>query len=575
MTVSRSWSAVVATLALLILPTLRGDRQRAATPPGPYVVTDLGTIGSVQSAAANDINDAGQVTGRAATRAVVWQNGHLTELSPTPGSSEGAAINQIGQVAGNARMVLLGQPHPVVWDNGALIDLAPGLPANESGQANGINDYRQVVGVVNSWVGLLWDSNGVPTNLGHLGGGGSFPFDINNAGQVVGTSYSTVQTQLGLMQHPFLWQDGKMIDLGLLPGDEDGGASAINNAGQIVGSSGRTDPETYETMYRGFLYSDGVMTQIPVPSSDAYAGDINDHGVVVGSMRAGGGFSSHHAWIYADGVVTNLNTRIPTGSGLHLAFASAINNAGQIVGTAYDSRGSYHAFLLTPIEPGTPIVNIGDASVTEGHTGTRSATLSVTLSAAASEPVSVTCTTANGSAVSDSDYQSASSTVTFAPGEISKTITVLVNGDRTGEANETFSVNVGLAGGSAMVGDAQGIVTIMDDEPRMNITSVSRNEGNGGSTSFNFGVSLSAASASAVTVNFATADGSAKAVDDYEARTGTLTFNAGETSKTVTVVVKADKKFEWDEVFYVNLSAASGAFPTISQGTGVVRNDDR
>ena len=56
------------------------------------------------------------------------------------------------------------------------------------------------------------------------------------------------------MPHAFLWQNGVMTDLGVLPGDEDSGASAINSLGQIVGSSGRTDPETYEVTSRSFLY---------------------------------------------------------------------------------------------------------------------------------------------------------------------------------------------------------------------------------------------------------------------------------------------------------------------------------
>ena len=88
------------------------------------------------------------------------------------------------------------------------------------------------------------------------------------------------------MPHAFLWQNGVMTDLGVLPGDEDSGAAAINNLGQIVGSSGRTDPDTYETTSRSFLYENGVMTALPVPSSESYAGDINDSGVVVGTMRA-------------------------------------------------------------------------------------------------------------------------------------------------------------------------------------------------------------------------------------------------------------------------------------------------
>ena len=66
---------VVATLALILLPSLAMDGQRAAVPPGPYVVTDLGTFGGVQSAQASDINDAGQVVGAARTHAFLWQNG--------------------------------------------------------------------------------------------------------------------------------------------------------------------------------------------------------------------------------------------------------------------------------------------------------------------------------------------------------------------------------------------------------------------------------------------------------------------------------------------------------------------
>jgi probable HAF family extracellular repeat protein len=527
----------------------------------------------VQSAAAYDINDDGHVAGYAASRAFVWRNGHLTQL-PSGGGSAASAMNNFGQVAGNARPVPAANPHAVVWDNGTLIDLTPNLPADQWAQANGINDLRQVVGVVTYGLGLLWDSNGAATDLGHLGGGGTSPHDINNAGQVVGASYSTVQTQLGLMQHPFLWQNGVMTDLGVLPGDEDAGAASINSLGDIVGSSGRTDPDTYETQYRPFLFSKGVMTQIPAPSFDAHASDINDHGVVVGTMRAGGGFSKHHGWIYQDGVVTNLNTRLLPGSGLHIAFPQAINNAGQIVGQAYDAQARYHAFLLTPVATGTPVVSITDASVTEGHSGTASGTLTVSLSAVASEAVSVSYTTANGSAVTG-DYQSASGTVTFAAGETSKTIAVLANGDRIGEANETFSVNVGLVSGSAVVGDGQGLVTIVDDEPRINITSVSKSEGNSGSTKFAFTVSLSAASSAAVAVNFATADGSARASGDYAAQSGVLTFTAGETSKIVTVNVVGDRTREGDEVFYVNLSSASGAFVATSQGTGVVRNDDR
>src|SRR4029450_9018761 len=106
-------------------------------------------------------------------------------------------------------------------------------------------------------------------------------------------------------QHPFVWQSGVMTDLGLLAGDQDGGAAAINASSPILGTSGRTHPETYESFYRAFVYSNGVMEALPVPSSEVYAGDINDVGVVVGSMRAGGAASNFHGWSYVGGAATN------------------------------------------------------------------------------------------------------------------------------------------------------------------------------------------------------------------------------------------------------------------------------
>jgi probable HAF family extracellular repeat protein len=572
MTVSRFWSAAgTVAIAVILIPLSATKAPRAAAPPGPYVVTDLGTFGSIQSASAYDINDAGQVVGEAASRAFVWQNGAMTALGTLGGNAGIAqAINAFGQSAGASTAAIGSASRAVRWDQGVVTDLMAG----DGSTAGGINDSGQIVGNISYGIAFFWQ-HGVITNLGHLGGGGGFAADINNAGQVVGSSYTTEVTEMGLMQHAFLWQNGVMTDLGLLPGDEDSGAAGINNLGQIVGSSGRTDPQTYETTYRAFVYDGGVMTPLPVPSSDSYAGDINDAGVVVGTMRAGGGFSSHHAFVYAEGVVTDLNTLIPTGSGLHLLYANAINNAGQIVGVAYDSRAHYHAFLLTPAAPGTPVVQIGDASVTEGQTGTRAAGFTVTLSPASSEPVTVSYSTANGSATAGSDYQSASGTVTFAAGETAKPISVLVNGDRAGEPNETFVVNVGLTSGAAVVGDAQGLGTIVDDEPRVSIDSVSKNEGQSGTTPFAFTVNLSSASDAAVSLNFATANGDAKSGEDFDAKSGSLSFTAGQTSKTITVMVGGDRKVESQEVFYVNLSGVTGAFLVNNQGVGVIRNDDR
>ncbi len=204
----------------------------------------------------------------------------------------------------------------------------------------------------------------------------------------------------------------------------------------------------------------------------------------------------------------------------------------------------------------------------------RTVNVTLSLSRAAGEPVTVSYSTANGSATAGSDYASASGTVTFDAGETSETISVAVNGDRIGEANETVLINLSQVQGG-VIADGQGLLTIADDEPRVTISDVSRNEGNGGSTAFAFTISMSPASDSAITVNFATMDGSGKSVEDYNAASGALAFSAGETAKTVTVTVKGDKKRESDETFYVTLSGAGGAHLADGQGMGVIRNDDR
>jgi hypothetical protein len=223
----------------------------------------------------------------------------------------------------------------------------------------------------------------------------------------------------------------------------------------------------------------------------------------------------------------------------------------------------------------TPSLRIGDVTVTEGNTGTVAALFTVTLSAVTDQPVTVAYATASGTATAGSDYQTASGTLIIPAGQTTGTITVLVNGDRLGELNEAFSVNLSSPM-NAFIVDSQGVGTILDNEPRISINDVSKAEGrNGQTTLFTFTVTLSTDYDQAVTVNYATANGTATAGSDYQSKTGTVTFAPGETTKSITVAVKGDKQQEANETFFANLSnASSGASIADGVGTGTILDDD-
>jgi probable HAF family extracellular repeat protein len=537
-----------------------------------YTVTDLGTLGGGGTAQAFDINEAGQVVGYAHTaslqqHAFLWTDGVMTDLGslPTGSSSKAFGLNNNGQVVGYAfdgSAAGGATNHAFLWEEGVMTDLFP-VPQFSIG--NAVNDAGQVVGNYNLNRPFIWE-DGVFTDLGGFDGGASFGYalDINNAGQVVGSSHVNNGSE-GIEQHAFLWEEGVMTDLGALPGMLDSRAHAINQLGDVVGFSSLFDPDTTDEISRSFLYSNGQMIDLNVPGDYTAAEDINDLGHIVGWMGS-------RAYIYEDGVVPELNTLILPGSGITVQKATGINNAGQIVG--YGRAGtSTRAVLLTPTEEGTSTISIGDVTVDEGNAGVTDAIFTVSLSAPASAPVTVNFATGGGTATAGSDYTANSGMLTFESGQVSKTVTVPIHGDVIPESNETFQVTLSQATG-AVIADGQGIGTIVDDEPRISINDVARKEGRSGTTVFTFTVTLSAATSAPVTVNFATANGSAAAGSDYQSQSGTLAFAAGQTTATISIVVNGDRKRESDETFFVNLSSAQGASILDGQGKGTIQDDD-
>ncbi len=244
--------------------------------------------------------------------------------------------------------------------------------------------------------------------------------------------------------------------------------------------------------------------------------------------------------------------------------------AGYTVGAPASATG-------TILNDDLPTLTINDVTASEGNAGITNFTFTVSLSAPAG-PGGVTfdIATANGTATAGVDYVANSLTgQTIPAGASTYSFTVLVNGDVLNEPTETFFVNVTNVT-NAVVGDGQGVGTIVNDDPlpSLSINDVTVIEGNAGTVNAVFTVTLSAASGQTVSVNYATADGTATQPADYTNTSGTLTFTAGATTQTITVPVIGETVPEANETFFVNLSGAVNATIADNQGLGTITNDD-
>jgi CSLREA domain-containing protein len=255
------------------------------------------------------------------------------------------------------------------------------------------------------------------------------------------------------------------------------------------------------------------------------------------------------------------------------------DNRGSGYTRIYDGTVDIGAFEFQPA-PNLSL-SINDVTLTEGNSGTKNATFTVTLSGETFQPVTVNYATANGTATAGSDYTATTGTLIFNvnPGETSKQITVSVLGDSLFEANETFFVNLSNAI-NANIADAQGQGTINNDDvalPTITLAVSPSSVTEDGTTNLIYTFTRTGATTNALTVNYGIT-GTANTSDYTGATPGTgktITFAANSATATLTIDPTADTIVEANETVALTLATGTGyTIGTTTAVTGTITNDD-
>jgi probable HAF family extracellular repeat protein len=324
------------------------------------------------------------VLGLTQVRAVLWKDGHIKDLGTFGGNlSQASAINNRGQIVGFALNTIpdpfslfytqfggpsIGtQTRAFLWEKGRMQDL--GTLGGPDAQAVFVNERGQVAGVSytsstpNPATGLptvdpfLWTKDDGLIDLGNFGGTSGGPTALNNRGQVIGISNLAGDEA----SDPFLWDNGKLIDLftatiGGIPVT----ANAINDTGEVVGAAFFPNQQ----FAHAYLWKNGVATDLGTLPGDCFsqAFAINARGQVVGQSLSCDFFTSGKGsvFLWENGSMIDLNAFVPPGSGVQLAEGLAINDRGEIGGldlppsctgipVGYDAECG-HAYVLIPCD---------------------------------------------------------------------------------------------------------------------------------------------------------------------------------------------------------------------------------
>jgi len=251
----------------------------------------------------------------------------------------GLGLNDIGQVACWTAGTSVFDGRAVVYSNGDITDLGTLGGLGSYGQA--INNNGQVTGLSDTALegqhAFLY-TDGLMIDLGSLAAppnSFSAGYGINDSGQVTGRAAISADDH-----HAFIYNGGPLIDLGTLSGFSNSVGTGINNLGQVVGYSFTAVADSH-----AFLYSNGQMSDLgALGGSWSQAFAVNDSGQVTGTAQTPAGEPAvvGHAFLYTNGQMIDLGT---LGGPYSQGFG--INNSGQVVGAADGSDGRTNAFLYS------------------------------------------------------------------------------------------------------------------------------------------------------------------------------------------------------------------------------------
>ncbi len=331
----------------------------------PYWINDRGdSVGQ----STNGLVD--PLTGYPELRATLWRDGKIVDLGTLGGNvSTANSINNRGEVAGGSLNTILDidanafgwtppfpvatQVRAVLWRHGVMLDLGT-LGTGNNAIALFVNSPGQVAGVsatntsANSATGYLaqhpffWD-DGKMVDIGTLGGNFGFPWFMNDRGRVVGNS-SLAGDQIG---HAFVWdKKNGMKDLGTLPGQTFSVATWVNDEGEIVGNA------DFFGGGHSILWKNGQMIDIGLLPGDcsSEALVINSKSQIIGNSSPDCG-SDGAAVLWENGEPpVNLNTLITPASLLNITFPVSLNDRGEIAADGVLPNGDVHAVVLIPCD---------------------------------------------------------------------------------------------------------------------------------------------------------------------------------------------------------------------------------